>query len=242
MSVIEREKEQIINDSLPFIKYTACRLARRPTARLSVHDLVSVGIIGLLDALTRYTEGRIKLKTFVEYRIRGAMLDELRSQDWLPRSQRDKIGQIWKAHCRLEQELGRTPGDEEVAKSVGIELDDYYSTLQTAGSAVVYGLENFGNSDEQEGDLDVTDCASDPEAKTPLEQAEEAIEKEALARLIDALPKKEKLILSLYYWEELTMKEIGVVMNLSEGRVCQIHAQAIRKLKAQMRKFVLREL
>ena len=230
----EEEKERIINDSLPFIKYTAYRLAHRLPPQLSVSDLISVGVMGLLDALQRYTEGRVKLNTFVEYRIKGAMLDELRSQDWMPRSLKDKVNQIRKAHRQLEKELGRAPYEEEVAKSLSITLDEYYRTLQSANNAVVFSFEDFRDHAQEEGDLDVTECIPDASIKSPLEQLEDSSTREALARHIQNLPEKEKLILSLYYWEELTMKEIGRVMSLSEGRVCQLHNQALIRLKAQM--------
>jgi len=219
MELSEQEKEKIINDSLPFIKYTAYRLAHRLPPQLSVGDLISVGIMGLLDALQRYTEGRVKLNTFVEYRIKGAMLDELRSQDWMPRSLKDKIGRIKKAHHRLERELGRLPEEDEVAKSLDISLDEYYRTLQSASNAVVFSFEDFRDRSQEDGDLDVTECIPDASMKTPLEQLEDSSAREALAQFIDHLPEKEKLILTLYYWEELTMKEIGKVMSLSEGRV-----------------------
>lgn len=236
----EQEKERIINDSMPFIKYTAYRLAHRLPPQLSVQDLISVGVMGLLDALRRYTEGRVKLNTFVEYRIKGAMLDELRSHDWMPRSLKDKVGQIKKAHHRLEKELGRMPDEEEVAKSLHITLDDYYRTLQSASNAVVFSFEDFRDRAGEDGDMDVTECIADASMKTPLEQLEENNAREALAQFIERLPEKEKLILSLYYWEELTLKEIGRVMGLSEGRVCQIHNQALIRLKAQMSMPVMR--
>jgi RNA polymerase sigma factor for flagellar operon FliA len=236
----EQEKEKIINDSLPFIKYTAYRLAQRLPPQLSVEDLISVGIMGLLDALQRYTEGRVKLKTFAEYRIKGAMLDELRSHDWVPRSLKTKIGQIRKAHHRLEQELGRLPDEEEVAKSLKITLDEYYATLQSASNAVVFSFEDFRDRTYEESDMDVTECIPDPDTKDPLELFEESSTRDALALVIDRLPEKEKLLLSLYYWEELTMKEIGKVMSLTEGRVCQLHSQALIRLKSQMSSPVLR--
>ena len=230
----EKEKEKIINDCLPFIKYTAYRLSHRLPPQLSVEDLISVGIMGLLDALQRFTEGRVKLKTFAEYRIKGAMLDELRSHDWVPRSLKTKIGQIRKAHQQLERELGRMPDEEEVAKSLEITLDEYYATLQSANNAVVFSFEDFKDKMHEESDMDVTECIPDPDSKTPLELLEESSTRDALAHLIDRLPEKEKLLLSLYYWDELTMKEIGKVMNLTEGRVCQIHSQALIRLKSQM--------
>jgi RNA polymerase sigma factor for flagellar operon FliA len=230
----EAEKEKIINDSLPFIKYTAYRLAHRLPPQLSVNDLISVGIVGLLDALQRYTEGRVKLSTFVEYRIKGAMLDELRSHDWVPRSLKTKIGQIRKAHRELEQDLSRAPREEEIAKRLDISLDEYYRTVQSASNAVVFSFEDFRNKTYEESDMDVMECIPDTDMKNPLELLEESSSKETLSHLIDHLPEKEKLILSLYYWDEMTMKEIGKVLNLTEGRVCQIHNQALIRLKAQI--------
>jgi RNA polymerase sigma factor for flagellar operon FliA len=230
----EAEKEKIINDSLPFIKYTAYRLSHRLPPQLAVNDLISVGIVGLLDALQRYTEGRVKLNTFVEYRIKGAMLDELRSHDWVPRSLKTKIGQIRKAHRELEQDLGRMPREEEIAERLDISLDEYYRTVQHASNAVVFSFEDFRDKMHEESDMDVMECIPDPDMKSPLELLEESSSKEALAHLIERLPEKEKIILSLYYWEEMTMKEIGKVLHLTEGRVCQLHNQALIRLKAQI--------
>ncbi|HTP03604.1 MAG TPA: FliA/WhiG family RNA polymerase sigma factor [Nitrospirota bacterium] len=230
----EEQKEKIINESLPFIKYTAYRLGQRLPAQLSMNDLVSIGIMGLLDALQRYSEGRVKIKTFVEYRIKGAMLDELRSQDGVSRSLKNKISQIKNAHRKLEKELGRLPDEEEVAKSLNMTLDNYYRTLQTANNAAVFSLEDFKGKMKEENEIDIMECIPDPTVKTPLELMEENSAKVALAHLINDLPEKEKLILSLYYWEELTMKEIGKVMNITEGRVCQLHSQALTRLKARM--------
>jgi RNA polymerase sigma factor FliA len=230
----EEQKEKIINESLPFIKYTAYRLGQRLPPQLSVNDLVSIGIMGLLDALQRYAEGRVKIKTFVEYRIKGAMLDELRSHDGVSRSLKNKINQIKNAYRKLEKELGRLPDEEEVAKSLNITLDNYYRILQTANNAVVFSFEDFRGKMKEDSEIDIMECIPDPTMKTPLELVEENSAKEALAHLINELPEKEKLILSLYYWEELTLKEIGKVMNLTEGRVCQLHSQALIRLKARM--------
>jgi RNA polymerase sigma factor for flagellar operon FliA len=230
----EQEKEQLINDSLPFIKYTAYRLSRRLPPRLSVNDLVHVGIMGLLEALERYRPGQVKLKTFAEYRIKGAMLDELRAQDWLPRSLRDKMAQIRKAQHDLESELGRAPDDDEIAARVNMSLDEYFRTVQGANNAVVFSFEDFRDPVHQDGPLDVRECIGDLSARSPLEILEQASDKDTLSRLISALPEKEKLILSLYYWEELTMKEIGKVLGLSEGRICQIHSQVLLKLRTTL--------
>jgi RNA polymerase sigma factor for flagellar operon FliA len=230
----EQEKERIINDSLPFIKYTAYRLAQRIPPQLSVSDLISVGITGLLDALQRYTEGRVKLNTFVEYRIKGAILDELRTHDWVPRSIKTKIGQIRKAHRELEKDLGRIPNEEEIAGRLSISLDEYYRTIQNASNAVVFSFEDFRDRMHAESDMDVTECIPDPDMKTPLELLEQNSAMEELAGVIEQLPDRERLILSLYYWEELTLKEIGKILGLTEGRICQLHNQALVRLKALM--------
>jgi RNA polymerase sigma factor for flagellar operon FliA len=230
----EQEKERIINDSLPFIKYTAYRLAQRIPPPLSVSDLISVGITGLLDALQRYTEGRVKLNTFVEYRIKGAILDELRTHDWVPRSIKTKIGLIRKAHRELEKDLGRMPNGEEIAERLSFSLDEYYRTIQNASNAVVFSFEDFRDRMHAESDVDVTECIPDPDMKTPLELLEQHSALEELAGAIEQLPDRERLILSLYYWEELTLKEIGKILNLTEGRICQLHNQALVRLKALM--------
>jgi RNA polymerase sigma factor FliA len=230
----ESEKEQIVKDFLPFIKYTAYRFGKRLPPQMSVNDLISSGIVGLLDSLQRYEEGRVKLSTFVEHRIRGAMLDELRSQDWVPRSVKSKISTIKKAHQKLEQELGRLPHDDEIAARLNISLDDYYKSIQDAHAAVMLSLEDLNSSMFDDNDSHVSDRIADPRAKTPFDLLEDNALKEALAQNIDALPEKEKLVLSLYYWNELTMKEIGKVINLTEGRVCQLHNQALIRLKAKI--------
>lgn len=229
----EEEKEKIINDSLPFIKYTAYRLSRRLPPQLSVNDLISAGIVGLLDALGRFEEGRVKLSTFVEHRIRGAMLDELRAQDWVPRSTKKKLDAIRRAHKELEQVLGRQPEAEDIAAKLRITLDEYHRTLQDAHNAVFLSIEDFTEPGDEPG-LDVAEITADPGAKSPLDIVEDKDTKEALARLISELPEKERIVLTLYYWEELTMKEIGAVLGITEGRVCQLHAQAVIRLKAGM--------
>lgn len=230
----EEEKEGIINESLPFIKYTAYRLSRRLPPRLSVNDLVHVGIMGLLEALTRFRPGQVKFKTFAEYRIKGAMIDELRSQDWLPRSVRDKVAQIRRVRHELELDLGRAPDDEEVAARINMSLGEYFKALQCENDAVVFSFEDFQEPMHQGGKVALQECLGDISARTPLELLEEESDRDTLARLINGLPEKEKLVLSLYYWDELTMKEVGNVLGLSEGRICQIHTLVLSKLRAAL--------
>jgi len=229
----EEEKEQIIKDFLPFIKYTANRLSWGLPPQLTVEDLISVGVMGLLEALDRYAEGRVKLATFAQFRIKGAMLDELRAHNWIPKSMSKKISSVKNAHLLLEKSLGRQPGEAEVAEYLGITLHEYYRILQTA-NMVTLRFEDINERMHKDDDMDVMECISDPDAKTPLDLLEEKDRKEMLARVIDDLPEKEKLVLSLYYSEEMTMKEIAATLNLTEGRVCQLHSQSLIRLKAKM--------
>ncbi|NWF97645.1 MAG: FliA/WhiG family RNA polymerase sigma factor [Nitrospirae bacterium] len=230
----ETEKEKIIKEFLPFIKYTAHRLSWGLPPQLSVDDLISVGVMGLLDALQRYTEGRVKLNTFVQFRIKGAMLDELRANNWVPKSMTKKISNVKNAHQKLEKEYGRLPEDKEVTEYLGISIEEYYRILQVANTQKTYRFEDVNEKIQSNDDLDMMECISDPDSKTPLDILEENEQKKLLASVIEKMPEKEKLILSLYYWEEMTMKEIAHIMNLTEGRVCQLHSQAIIRLKAKL--------
>jgi RNA polymerase sigma factor for flagellar operon FliA len=230
----EEEKEKIIRELLPYIKYTANRLSWRVPPQLTVDDLVSTGLMGLLDALEKFEHGRVKLKTYAEFRIKGAMLDELRAMDWVPRSMKKKINDIKNARNKLEKELRREPEDEEIAAMLEISLDEYYGTLQDANGAVSVRFEDFEEGGAE--GLNILECIPDQNAQTPLALLEKENQKELLAQHISDLPEKEKLLLSLYYWEELTMKEIGKIMKLTEGRVCQLHTQALIRLKAKVSK------
>ena len=230
----EEEREQIVKDFLPFIKYTAYRLAWRLTPQLTVDDLMSVGIVGLLDALSRYREEEAKINTFVEYRIKGAMLDELRAHEWVPKSMKKKIASVEKAYLDIERENGRLPEPAEVAQKLNITLDEYYKILQSAHSGSMLRLEDFRRKMNGEGGFDLEESIPDPNMKTPLELYEDNKKKELLADLVGKLPEREKIILSLYYWEEMTMKEIGKALNLTEGRICQLHNQALMRLRAKL--------
>lgn len=231
-SVTEEEKERIVKDLLPYIRYTAYRLSWRLPPQLTTDDLISAGVIGLLDGLSRYRDNGTPLKSFVEMRIKGAMLDEIRNHDDASKSIRKKMKAIKEAHNELEKELGRLPEDEEIAEALHLSLDEYYSTLQRANSRITLRFENL--SDHSDDNLDIMECIPDRNAQTPFQICESEELKNRMAKLISELPEKEKLVLSLYYWDELTMKEIGKVLDITEGRVCQIHNQALMRLRAKM--------
>jgi RNA polymerase sigma factor for flagellar operon FliA len=197
------KKEEIIKEFLPYIRYTAYRLSWKLPAHINIDDLISVGLMGLMDAVDRFEPGKVKLKTYAELRIKGAMIDELRATAWIPRSMK------------------------KVARLLKMPLGDYYKILQYATSSSPIRLEDFKNNKYADSDLNIAECIADSKAKNPLSLLEEKDNEEKLAELIDTLPEKEKIVLSLYYWEELTMQEIGRVLNITESRVCQIHSQAI---------------
>ena len=225
----EEEKERIIKEFLPYIKYTAQRMHWRLPPQLTVDDLISVGLMGMLDAVDKFEPGRVKLKTYAEKRIKGAMLDEIRSADWLPRSAKKRVDDLRGTHTRLQGELGREPEDEEVATALGITLEDYFAIMQESRGAMAIRFEDFGEGSEG---INIMETLSDPEALDPLGLVLREDLKHRIADLIRTLPEKERLVLSLYYWDELTMKEIGHVLDLTESRVCQLHGKALLKLKA----------
>jgi RNA polymerase sigma factor for flagellar operon FliA len=232
--ISEEKREQVIKEFLPYIKYTAYRLSWKLPHHVTIDDLISVGLMGLMDALDRFEPGKVKLKTYAELRIKGSMIDELRATAWIPRSMRKKIDEINKARMKLEKKYGRMPDDTEVAKSLKMSLDNYFKILKYATSSNPVRLEEFKNKKYTDSDLNITECIADPKAKSPLSILEEKDTQERLAGLIDTLPKKEKLVLALYYYEELTMQEIGKVLNITESRVCQIHSQALIKLRGKI--------
>jgi len=230
-----QEKEKVIKEFLPVVRYTAYRLSWRLPPQISVDDLINVGLNGLFDALERFEQGKVKLKTYAQYRIKGAMLDELRAVEWIPRSRKKKINTLKEVHDKLEKELKRLPEDEEMAKALKISLDEYYQILEESKAGVTLKFEDYeAVSDTQH--INLMDNIEDPNEKNPLSILVELDQKKVLARLIDQLPEKEKIVLSLYYWEELTMKEVGVILGLTESRVCQLHNQALLRLKVKISK------
>ena len=235
----EEDKEEIIKEFLPYIKYTAFRLSWKLPPHVTIDDLISVGLMGLMDALSRFEPGKVKLKTYAELRIKGSMIDELRATAWIPRSMRKKINEINEVKARLERKHGRMPDDIEVAKTMKMPLSDYFKILQYATSSNHIRLEDFRNKKYADSELNITECIPDPKAKSPLSILEEKDTKENIAELIDSLPRKEKFVLSLYYFEELTMQEIGKVLRITESRVCQIHSQALIKLRAKLQPVTL---
>jgi len=227
------EREGMIKDFVPVIKYMALRLAMRVPAGLNVEDLISAGTVGLLDALSKYDPGReVKFRTYAEFRIRGAMLDEMRAMDWVPRSVRERMGRIQHAANEFTKRKGRTPTEQELATELGVDAKEVDDTLLQAKGAVVLSLDDLGTTDDDAHSI--LDALADTEQPSPLESLLSEDTRKVLADAIDRLPERQRLVLTLYYFEELTMKEVGTLLNVTESRICQLHAQAMVRLKAQL--------
>ncbi len=225
--------EEVIRSFLPYIKYTALRLSWRLPPQLTIDDLISAGITGLLESLERYKEELGKLESFVKQRIKGAMIDEIRSNMTFSRSLRNKLTALRGAHRDLKAKLGRMPEAEELAEALNISLDEYFKLLSELSSSITMRFEDFSDS-RYDDELSLQDSIPDRNFKTPDLLYEEKRLKERIASIIERLPERERLVISLYYWDELTMKEIAKVLGLTEGRVSQIHSQAITRLRALM--------
>lgn len=225
------EREQLVQRFLPLVKRIAYHLMARLPSSVQFEDLVQNGLIGLLDAIGRFEEGfGAQFETYATQRIRGAMLDGLRENDWMPRQLRREMRRIEAAISQLEQNYGRAPSEKELADNLGMPLGEYQKVLLEArGHQLIY-FEDF-NSDDDEGFLDrhLTEESTDPSRLL-----EEKDLRTGLVSAIDKLPEREKLVMALYYEEELNLKEIGEVLGVTESRVCQLHSQAIARLRAEV--------
>ena len=229
-------RDEMILKYTPLIKYIAHRLAMRLPPHVSVEDLMSAGVIGLMDALDKFDpEKKVQFKTYAEFRIKGAMLDELRSLDWVSRSVRQKAAQLEKAYQTLEKKKGRAVEEEEVAQELGISLDHYYNLVNEVNGVFLLDIENLRNKLPKLPEEDLINLLIDEKEKQPLQLLGLEELKRVLTQAIDELSSKEKTVISLYYYEELTLKEIGEVLGFTESRICQIHAKAILKLRGKIR-------
>ncbi len=236
-TITEKEKEAIIQDMLPYIKYTAYRLSWRLPPQLTIDDLISAGVLGLLDAIERFDpKKQATLKTYAEYRIKGAMLDELRSAEWIPKHLQKKINDLKSTYNKLEKKLGRPPSEEDVAKELGVDVEEIFKLLNNAHVAVTLSLDGIEKriDSKNEGDYDIYEHIEDKGSSNPLKLLEDNEKKKVLAEKIKKLPEREQLILSLYYWDELTFREIGEILGVSESRVSQLHSQALLRLKSEI--------
>ena len=228
------QKDKLIMEYAPLIKFIAQKIAIRLPSNIELDDLISSGVIGLMDAIEKYDPSRDNtFKTYAEFRIRGAILDELRAQDWVPRSVRDKAKLLDRTMVKLEADLGRTATDEEVAEKLGLSMSEFHDLVNQVRPVSLLSIDEqatFSNVDKK-SILSILDGCK---ISNPFNQLKLKTVKEIVTQSINDLPEKQRLVLSLYYYEDLNLKEIGKVLRVTESRVSQLHAQAISKLRGRL--------
>ncbi len=229
----EAERDALMTEHVRLVKIIAHHIAVHLPPHIDVNDLVSAGAVGLLEAIDKFDAARgIKFKTYASIRIRGAIMDELRGMDWMTRSMREKSNMLKRAFGEIERRKGGPADEKDVAAFLGMSVEELRTLLGKVSACSVVNIEDLaGDSDHK---MDILECIEDPKGADPMAFARFSEISNTLAGLVDSLPEKEKLMVSLYYFEELTMKEIGRIMNITESRVCQIHSQAMHRLKARM--------
>lgn len=233
------DRNATIEEHLPLVKYVAGRIAGRLPSHVELDDLVNSGVIGLIDAIDKFDATRkIKFKTYAEFRIKGAILDELRALDWVPRSTRQKSSRLERAFAELEHKIGRVASDHEIVEHLGITFDEYHQMLQDARGVSLLSLDELHVDGDDKTERNLLEFLADPEHVDPAEALNLDQVYHIVADSIDALPEKERLVVSLYYYDELTMKEIGEILGITESRVSQIHTKAILRLRGRLAKTV----
>lgn len=228
------EREQLILEHLPQVRLIARRIHERLPESVSLDDLISTGVVGLISAIDRFDAGHnVKLKTYAEYKIRGAILDSLRGLDWAPRQQRKRTKQIEATIAIVEQRIQRVPSEEDIAAELGITIDEYHDWLSESRGLTVASLESSG---PDEDGRNLLRYVADTEQNSPALLVEKSELEKLLASALERMPQIERTVLSLYYHEELTLREISKVVKLHESRVSQLKTQAILRLRAFMAK------
>lgn len=232
-----QQREALIVQHLPLVKYLVTRMSAQLPAHLDSQDLAGAAVIGLVNAADRFDASRgVQFKTFAEQHIRGAILDELRACDSMSRTMRDKCKVVEREMRGLEQQLGRTPTGREMAESLQISMDDYYRLLDDIHEHSFISLDDSWDDDEGHP-VSIAEVLRDDDDKGPQQQAMNRQLTEALGTAIEALPERERLVVTLYYYEEMNLKEIGAVLHLTESRICQILSQSMVRLRSKMKLF-----
>jgi RNA polymerase sigma factor for flagellar operon FliA len=229
----EQERERLLMEQLPQVRYIARRIHERLPRHVPFEDLVHAGVVGLIDALHKFDRGKhVQFGSYAKFRIRGAILDSLREMDWSPRDLRRKARRLEEAHNKLRSELGRNPSEPELATELGMDLRGLQLLLGEINGLEVGSLRVISPQDGREEDL--CEYLPDQPEETPLLLCLRSEMKGLLTKAIADLPEKEQQVLALYYFEELTMKEVGTVLGVGESRVSQIHSMALVRLRARM--------
>ena len=227
------DREALIRDHLPIVDFIVDRMVCQVPSYMTRDDMSSAAMVGLMDAAGRFDPAKgVQFKTFAEQRMRGAILDEARKMGWFSRSLRDKQSRIADVFLLLENRLGRSPEEEEVAKELGLSLEDYHQLLGEVNHLGLVSLQE--TLDPEGGGRSLQDTLEDKESQSPLERLESKELAREIAGCLKALSEKETQVIALYYYEELTQKEIAEVLGVSEGRVSQLHSQALVKLKSKL--------
>jgi RNA polymerase sigma factor FliA len=228
-------RDAFIRQYSPLVKYVAGKVAASMPNTVEFEDLVGFGVFGLLDAIEKFDPDKnVKFKTYAVTRIRGAIFDELRSIDWVPRSVRQKTKEIEDAVVSLEAKLGRPASDQEIASSMGVTEDDFMKTMLKISSTSVLSLNDVWYSGDDADKISIGESIESPLSMNPDATVEREEVKRVIVQAISELPEKEKKVLVLYYYEDLTLKEIGQVLDVTESRVSQLHTKAILRLRAKL--------
>lgn len=233
----EKLRERLILHYSPLVKYVAGRVGVGLPPNIEQADLVSYGIFGLIDAIEKFDLERvIKFETYAISRIKGAIIDELRAIDWIPRSVRYKAREVEKAYASLEAKLRRTPTEAEVAAELGIKLEDLHTIFSQVSFVNVVALDELlsAGGGEKGDKLSLVDTLEDTKAEDPVQAFESEETKHLLAKAINLLPEREKIVVTLYYYEGLTLAEIGQVLGVTESRICQMHTKAVLQLRGKL--------
>ncbi|MDM7914991.1 MAG: FliA/WhiG family RNA polymerase sigma factor [Candidatus Eisenbacteria bacterium] len=233
----ERRRAESLKRYAPLVKYVVDRIATGLPKSIEKDDLLNTAIIGLFDALEKFDPSRgTKFETYAIWKIKGAVLDELRSMDWVSRTTRRKARTLERVCCGLDQKLGRAASEIEIAREMGMTLPNLLRMMEEVRGTVVLSLDQSVSVDEDHDLSGLADMIEDEESPDALERIEEEEEKKLLLSSINGLTEQERLVVALYYYEEMTLKEIGETLHISESRVSQIHTKAISRLRGRVRK------
>jgi RNA polymerase sigma factor FliA len=232
----QRARERLVLAYAPLVKYVAGRMSSGLPAHVEEADLISYGLLGLISAIERFDPGRdIRFETFAITRVKGSIIDELRSLDWVPRSVRAKAREIERANAKLEHQLHRAPTDQEMADALGVSTEEFQDSLVKISNSSVVALDELWTVSDSSGDtVSLLDTIQDPDAVDPSHELDLTDMKDRLADAIARLPEREKLVVALYYYENLTLREIGEVLGVTESRVSQLHTKAVLRLKSRL--------
>ena len=240
----QQARERLVLAYSPLIKYVAGRMSSGLPAHVEEADLISYGLLGLISAIERFDlEREIRFETFAVTRIKGSIIDELRSLDWVPRSVRAKAREIEQTNAKLENKLQRAPTDAEMSKAMGVTEDEFQTSLVKIANSSVVALDELWTVSDSSGDqVSLLDTIPDPHAADPARELDLTDMKDSLADAIARLPEREKLVIALYYYENLTLREIGEVLGVTESRVSQLHTKAVLRLKSKLQGDTLAEV